>query len=663
MVRWPRLDELERLRERIRDLEAQALAQAAAEATIRERLESVAANAPDYIIEMDRAGVITYMNRPAPGRAMSDMLGSKVEIWMEAGARPAFARTLAHVFEHGEPASYESVGAVTGRYYINRVAPVLVDGGVDRAILITHDVTELKTVELRLRESEEWFRTLVDGYFDAMAVSERGRLIQVNPACAALFGYTSEEMTALSAADLTTPEGAAIVMEHIASGDEASYVVPGRRKDGTLFPANVHGRNVSYRGRPARLTFFRDLSDERRSADERRRLEQQMQDAQKLETLGVLAGGIAHDFNNLLQVILGNLELATLEAGGGPPIPPLAHARDATLRAAELVHQILAYSGKAPRSEVDASVSELVRGTAELLLVSISKNTELTLVLPDGLPDVRIDPAQLRQVVMNLITNGSEALGGKSGRVCLRVGRGQPDPDTLSALAVRPSEPLVRAVFVEVTDDGVGMSEEELRKIFDPFYSTKFAGRGLGLATVAGIVRAHGGAIHVASVPGHGSTFTVYLPASEAAAQPLRAVPDPEPAPARLRGRMLLADDEPRLLQLLLRSLTEAGLTVTTAHDGQRALELCAEDPHAFDVVVLDLTMPRMNGVDALREMRKLRADLPALLLSGYSEVDLGDDLGTGPTLFLSKPFRSDALLGALEALLSGQRLPPATRM
>ncbi len=651
------MDELEKLRGRIVELEARAAEQSKLDAALRERLESVARNAPDYIIEMDRAGVITYMNRPAPGRTLADMLGSNVEEWMEPGARPAFARTLAHVFERGEPASYESVGAVSGRAYINRVGPVLENGQVTRAILITHDVTELKAAETRLRESEGWFRTLVDGYFDALAVSEQGRIIEVNAAWEKLFGYGPGEMIGLTPAALTTPEGAAIVMEHIKRGDESAYEVPGKRRDGSIFPGEVHARNVSYRGRPARLSFFRDLSEQHRARDERQRLEQKMLDAQKLETLGVLAGGIAHDFNNLLQVMLGNVELATLELGSHPAQAgvrrSLDQAREAALRASEIVHQMLAYSGQGPRSMSAIAVSDVVREIAELLLVSISKNTEITLELPDGLPTTFADPSQLRQVIMNLITNASEALGGQSGKVRLRVGRAALSPSDAPDLAVLPAELPPDAVFIEVDDDGVGIREDVVRRIFDPFYSTKFPGRGLGLASVAGIVRAHGGAIRVRSVPGHGSTFTVYLPvATGSAASRAPALAPPEPLPAKLDARVLFADDEPRLLELVARSLRAAGLTLTTARDGLEALEAVEADPGGFDVVILDLTMPRLGGAESLRKMRALRADLPAVLLSGYSETDIAGDLSRGPTRFLAKPFLADALLACLAELL-----------
>ncbi|MBK8997180.1 MAG: PAS domain S-box protein [Myxococcales bacterium] len=651
------MDELENLRGRIAELEARAAEQSKLDAALRERLESVARNAPDYVIEMDRAGVITYMNRPAPGRTLTDMLGSNVEVWMEPEARPAFARTLAHVFERGEPASYESVGAVSGRAYINRVGPVLEDGKVTRAILITHDVTELKAAETRLRESEGWFRTLVDGYFDALAVSEQGRIIEVNAASEKLFGYGPGEMIGLTPAALTTPEGAAIVMEHIKRGDESAYEVPGKRRDGSTFPGEVHARNVSYRGRPARLSFFRDLSEQHRARDERQRLEQKMLDAQKLETLGVLAGGIAHDFNNLLQVMLGNVELATLELGSHPAQAgvrrSLDQAREAALRASEIVHQMLAYSGQGPRSMAAIAVSDVVREIAELLLVSISKNTEITLELPDGLPTTFADPSQLRQVIMNLITNASEALGGQSGKVRLRVGRAALGPSDAPDLAVLPAELPPDAVFIEVDDDGVGIREDVVRRIFDPFYSTKFPGRGLGLSSVAGIVRAHGGAIRVRSVPGHGSTFTVYLPvATGSAANRAPALAPPEPLPAKLDARVLFADDEPRLLELVARSLRAAGLTLTTARDGLEALEALQADPGGFDVVILDLTMPRLGGAEALRKMRALRADLPAVLLSGYSETDIAGDLSRGPTRFLAKPFLSSALLECLAELL-----------
>ncbi|MCC6899713.1 MAG: PAS domain S-box protein [Polyangiaceae bacterium] len=621
-----------------------------------ERLERIAASAPDFMAEVDRDGVLTYLNHPAPGLTLADMLGTNIVRWQRPGAEAGIRAALAKVFDQHEPASFESQGDVTGGWYYTRVAPVIENGRVDRAILITHNVTEQKRAELQLRERQEWFRQLVDGYIDAMAVSEQGRVIEVNAACARMFGYEPEEMVGLTAADLATPETVGAVIDRIRRGDVTEYEVMGRRRNGETFPTLIRPRNVTYYGRPARISFFTDLTQARREAEERQRLEQQVHAAQKLETLGMLAGGIAHDFNNLLQVILGNVELAALELGDGAEHAEiqtqLAQAKSAAIRGSEIVHQMLDYTGQRPREVKPVCLGSVVREMTELLRVSVSKNTELVLDLPDRAPETRADPAQLRQVIMNLITNASEALAGQPGVVRVQVGAVELGANDLAAMAVAPTEPVTSAVFVAVSDQGSGLSADMVHKIFDPFYTTKFAGRGLGLASVAGIVRAHGGAIRVESTPGAGSTFTVYLPSAEGGPPAAPTAAPPAPHRRSIRGRVIVADDEPMLLALFARNLQDFGLEVTTARDGKEALDLFTAAPDAFDVVVLDVTMPKLGGVDALRQIRALRPTIRALLLSGYTEVELGDDLAGARTRFSQKPFSTNTLLTNVEALL-----------
>ena len=621
------------------------------------RLERIAASVPEYLVEIDRAGVITYMNRPSPDRTIDDMLGTSVYKWMKPDAHPAATATFARVFDLGEPESYESTGSTNGRNYVTRVAPVLAAGRADRAILVTHDITDLKQAELRLREREEWFRTLIDGYIDAMAVSEQGRLMEVNAACGEMFGYEPKEMIGLTAGDLATPESLATVLDWIRRGDTSAYEVVGRRKNGETFPARIQARNVTYQGRPARISFFRDLTEEHRARGEQRRHEEQMLSAQKLETLGRLAGGIAHDFNNLLQVILGNVELAALNVGEHPAHASLRgqleHARDAALRGSEIVHQMLDYTGQRTRSIRALKLGAVTREMAELLRVSVSKDTDLVLELPEAMPEIRADATQVRQVIMNLITNASEALGDRAGRVRIRVGAATLDPDEIAAMVIVPVTPLRDTVFVEVSDTGAGMSQAEIRRIFDPFYTTKFAGRGLGLPSVGGIVRAHGGAIRVASALGAGSTFTVFFPATAVLEKREPSVPAAASVRTALSGRVLIADDEPRLLEFLARTLSRAGLEVTSVGDGEEAVRALRATPNAFDVAVLDLTMPRLGGQAALGQIRKMRPDLPALLLSGYTDAELGEDLDDGKTAFLAKPFQNQSLLDRLGELLN----------
>ncbi|HMR80751.1 MAG TPA: PAS domain S-box protein, partial [Polyangiaceae bacterium] len=316
-------------------------------------LTSITLHAPDYILHFDRAGVISYMNRPPPGHRMQDVLGTNVRRWMEPAFHEAFGAALQRVYETAALASYESVGSVTGRDYVNRISPVLVDGVVESAVLITHDVTELKHAERERAEAEERYRTLVEASFQGLCISVAGEIIHANRAMEEMFGYGPGELVGVTAAQLATPESAAVVLRHIQEGVEAPYEGTAVRKDGSTFPCELLGRNVKYDGKPARITGMRDLTEMRREEAARARRESRVQHAQKLETLGVLAGGIAHDFNNLLTVVASNADLAMRELGDSQQVKAsLEQISAAVQRGSGLTHQLLVYAGQVdPRTE------------------------------------------------------------------------------------------------------------------------------------------------------------------------------------------------------------------------------------------------------------------------------------------------------------------------
>ncbi len=628
--------------------------------TSERRLETITANAPDFILEVDREGRITFVNRTAPNRTREETLGTQVAEWLIPEHRSRFELALREAFDRGQAASCEARARLSGRCYQIRIGAPTTDHTGQRAIVMTHDISELKEVEAQLRESEHRFRTLVDGYLDALAISVDGRLIEVNETCAKLFGYSTEELVGKTAFQLATEETAREVMSRIQRGAEEPYEGVGVRKDGSTFPCEIFGRNLSYRGLAARLSVFRDITERVRVAEEHRLLEQQMWSAQKLESLGALAGGIAHDFNNLLQIMLGNIELAKLGLPGGEastgPKTQLEHARAAALRAGEVVRQMLTYSGRGPLSSSAVSVGDSIREITELLAVSVSKNASLAVELSADLPPAQADPTQLRQVLLNLITNASDAIGLGSGTIRVETSvtnRSSIPPDTIRVRSDALPEALV---CIEVADDGRGMDRATLDRIFDPFFTTKFAGHGLGLASVSGIVRAHHGAIGVETAPGAGSVFRVYLPQATPKARP-SAAHDARHVDTAISGRLLVADDEPRLRDLLVKLLESRGIHVTVRADGLAAATAFASTPEAFDAVILDVTMPNLGGVEALERMRLLRPRLPALLMSGYTEAQFEPSSSPAKTVFLGKPFGKDELLAAVWSLLH----PPDT--
>lgn len=389
---------------------------------------------------------------------------------------------------------------------------------------------------------------------------------------------------------------------------------------------------------------LRDITAERVAEGEREKLRLKMLEAQKLESLGVLAGGIAHDFNNLLTVILANATFVRSETKGDDE--RLAHIESAARRAADLCRQMLAYAGKGSFVVEHIDLGALVRDTAQLLRVSISKKARLELDLAAALPAVQGDVSQLRQVVMNLVINASEALGDGAGEIRLTTRLGRPEA-TSGAVNYSFDLPAEDCVCLEVADTGQGMTPATLARIFDPFFTTKFAGRGLGLAAVLGIVRAHHGALTVQSAPGHGSKFRLFLPPLKTASKAVPVVPVVHAtAPRQAAGTILIADDEPDVLATTDAVLRHHGFSTVLANDGHEAVRLFRAQPQAFAAVLLDLTMPGFDGAEVLRVIRAVEPGARVLVMSGFSEQDVFSRLrGLGDVGIVRKPFTRETLI------------------
>jgi PAS domain S-box-containing protein len=383
---------------------------------------------------------------------------------------------------------------------------------------------------------------------------------------------------------------------------------------------------------------------------EQDRQEAALRHVQKIESLGVLASGIAHDFNNLLAVISGNVALAQMNSRGGPEDAFLASIDETVQRAADLTRQLMAYAGKGKSTAVALDLNRVVEEMSKLLAVSCSKKAELELQLESGLPAILADPAQIQQVVMNLVINASDALEGRAGRILITTGLREIAAGSPLRDAQGGALPAGRHVVLSVSDSGCGMSPEVQALIFDPFFSTKATGRGLGLSAMQGILRSHGARIQLESAPGAGSTFTVYFrPGTEAEAQPERR---PGGAEWKGSGRLLLVDDEEQIRHAIAPLLRHLGFEVVEAAHGREAVtRYQREGP--FRLILMDLSMPHMDGLEAFREIRSLDPAAKAIILSGY---DPGATLGAEPGLagFLQKPFRLDRLKEALRKALEG---------
>ena len=401
--------------------------------------------------------------------------------------------------------------------------------------------------------------------------------------------------------------------------------------------------------------IFIDVTERKRREEEQRRFDAEMQQTQKLESLGVMAGGIAHDFNNILFAVLGNADLAL------GVMPPEAAGREhlreiqtAARRAAELTDQMLAYSGKGALTIEKIDLSGLVREMAHLLEISHTSKAIVRYHFDENLPAVRGDASQLRQVVMNLITNASEALGEDGGLITVTTDVTQATAEDLAATYANDELPDGRYVYLEVADSGCGMDEETVRRMFEPFFTTKFTGRGLGMAAVLGIVRAHDGAFDIQSEVDCGTTVKVLFPAlDEPATPPVDEAPREDNWAAH--GTILVVDDEPQIRNLTRIVLERKGFTVLTAEDGLQATEVFREHQDDIVCVLLDLTMPHMGGEETIVGLRQSRGDVRVVLVSGYSEEELKErveDLGFAG--FAKKPVQMGDLLEAVRAVLTG---------
>ena len=391
---------------------------------------------------------------------------------------------------------------------------------------------------------------------------------------------------------------------------------------------------------------------------ERKQSEAALMQGQKLESLGVLAGGIAHDFNNLLTALQGYLDLAQEELEAGSSVKShLDKADKVVQKAANLSHQMLAYSGRGQFQRKQINLGQLVKEMGHLLSVSISKKAQLRYEMGAGIPVMVGDPAQVQQVIMNLVINASDALKDNEGYILIHTGSQYlEESDLHSVFAGQALEPGLY-VTLEVQDNGHGMDAQTLSRIFDPFFTTKFHGRGLGLAAMLGILKGHQGAIKVYSEVGKGTTFRLLFPASSGGSDQLGATM--AGGEYRGTGSVLVVDDEPDIRDAVSMTLQHMGFEVLQAVDGQEGLERFLEHHHELRLVLLDLTMPRMDGAECLKAMRMVNTTVPVLLSSGFSEHECKEDLAAmGLAGFLQKPYTAAALSVKLREILERNEGP-----
>ena len=520
-------------------------------------------------------------------------------------------------------------------------------------LVFTKDITSRKQVEFALRESERRMHlAIANSPIPIMIHDELDNVLQLSSGWTKFSGYTIEDIPTL--ADWT--ERAYGLREGSAKGyidrlfDIDQTLYDGERmvtaKDGSQriwdFQTTPLGKVRG--GRRELLRMATDVTQRKRAEDERLKMEQQMLHAQKLESLGVLAGGIAHDFNNILTAIVGNADLALMRLSPeSPVIDNLHNIEKAAARAADLAKQMLAYSGKGKFVVEPLDMNHLLEEMIHMLEVSISKKAVLRLNLAPSLPQVEADATQMRQIIMNLVINASEAIGEKSGIIAITTGCMDCDRRYLNDIWLAESISEGLYIYLEIADTGCGMDQGTMSRIFDPFFTTKFTGRGLGMAAVLGIIKGHNGAIKIYSEPGKGTTFKILLPALGRPPELFNheALPRDD---WRGDGVVLIVDDEETVRAIGGEMLRELGYLVLTACDGREALEVFSGRDDIC-LVVLDLTMPHLDGEQTFRELRRINPGVKIIMSSGYNEQEVSQKfVGKGLTGFVQKPYKLSTL-------------------
>lgn len=633
-------------------------------------LRSIIEGTDDLIFAKDLQGRYILIN-PADakgfGKSAEEIVGSTDLALFPVELAERIIETDRQVVATGRGLTYEqdfeTHGGSVRTYLIRKYPRFDQDGRVIGVLGIARDITERKQAEAALIEHQDLLRSIIEGTDDRIFAKDlQGRYVLMNSSEVDGFGKPAEELLGLTDNELLDSDRAkkamAIDREVVASGENIIYEQVLEVAGGDLRTYSVRkyprfdqdGRVIGVLG------IARDITERKRADEERRNLEAQIQHAQKLESLGVLAGGIAHDFNNILMGVLGNAHLGLQVLPPDSPVCEFLHEIDtAATRAADLTKQMLAYSGRGKFVTEPVDLSELVEEMAHLLGVTISKKTKLMHDFSPGLPAVDADATQLRQVIMNLVINASEAMGDKQGTITVSTGVVEVDDAKSAELRLQEGLPLGTYVYLNVTDDGCGMDDLTKAKLFDPFFTTKFTGRGLGLAAVQGIIRGHRGAINVDSKPDCGTTFQVLFPASERQVKPA-AEPEPSSHLPIRTGTVLVVDDEDLALSVAQKGLERAGFSVLAVRDGREALEVFHAKKEQIDVVLLDLTMPYLSGAEVFQEMRRIQADVRVVVTSGYNEQEATSRIsGTGFAGFIQKPYTPQALVAKVSGAIRSE--------
>ncbi len=516
-----------------------------------------------------------------------------------------------------------------------------------------------QTIETRTRElakSDEQVARLasvVEQADEIIVVTDNNGIIEyVNPAFEYISGFSAAEAIGKTPRIVQSGKHSETyyraMWNTLNSGKTWCGDFSNRNKHGDIYEVTQSITPIS--NKQGEITGFASVQ---RDVTQQRKMQKKLEHTDRVDSLGVLAGGIAHDFNNLLTAILGNASLALRKLE--PSSPSLKHLQaiqNASYSASDLCKQMLAYSGKGMFVVKAINLSDLVENMGKLIDVSLAKNVVLKYHLTENLPPIDADVAQMQQVVLNLITNASEAIEGKSGVISMSTGVMQVNADYLNGCVGSEQLQPGRYITLEVSDTGCGMDAQIQKKIFDPFFTTKFTGRGLGMSAMLGIVKGHQGALRIYSEPGDGTTIKIVFPISD---ESVVALNDPVDMSGhrKFSGTALVIDDEETIREVASVMLEDAGFKVITANDGLHGIEVFRQHQDEIVLVMLDMTMPKMGGEACFSQLKLIRPDVSVVLSSGYNEQDATSRFaGKGLAGFLQKPYTPDALEEKLQEVL-----------
>ncbi|GAA6120758.1 ATP-binding protein [Acidovorax sp. FG27] len=695
------------------ELEAQnkvlRFSQAAAESA-SERFETLFSSVPLALMVLDEHDMVVQANSMAhrsfqPTEADRPLVAlmpfvqaadaERVRAAFDAARAGGSAEVTEVVFLTGEQAR------ITGDLHIAFIETPQADGGppapqflcavIDQGPLLAErralqdSAATLKERNAQILASERRLEAVINSALDAIiCVDAQHRITVFNPTAAALFACPQEDALG-SPLERFLPDAAQAMALSQLTTQAVLGEVTARTANGRDLAVEVSVSFESQGEGTSATVFARDLTGRKKAEAHRNELEAQLRESHKMQAVGTMAGGIAHDFNNILGAILGNVELAKADAGAESPVlESLLEIQKAGRRARDLVRQILTFSRNEPPQRKAVSVQEAVNDTVRLLRVTVPPAVDVQVRIDPDVPDVLADPTQVEQALLNLCTNAIHALGDQRGTVLLQAVCAQPDPRICERLGIPPGD----YVCLRVSDNGPGMDAATQQRIFEPFFTTKPVGQGtgLGLAVVHGVMRTHGGAVDVYSVPGEGSSFTLYFPGTShcvpdegdggafciPTSMPVAAVPpppappseSPSSAPPQATGdaeaterqrHVMYVDDDQALVFLVQRLLRRRGYRVSGFTDPHEAAQALRRDPQGYDLVVTDYNMPGYCGVDLVREAKRIRPGLPVALASGYVTAEIEREaLAEGASALIHKPNDVEELCATVQRLAHG---------